>query len=207
MGCKVGKHMNKWYCKSVFNFFSFGLNSINVFNITGSFGYDAINGRCEAIPLWPDCSLARSGTPQYMDQCKRMEGVAWYRRGVHIHGGQVIYFGIVQILEYTFNPFIQLDSGSLSLPFWSQPWSFGAKHTENICKSCLHQTLMSSTTWRGLSSLSSSATASSPSLSWWWSGLPSGILAWSIRSWSLGAATTFIGKINILNNNSKLFVL
>ena len=64
---------------------------------------------------------------------------------------------------------------------------------------------MSSTTWRGLSSLSSSATASSPFLFLCWSGLPFGILAWRIRSWSLGVPTTFTGNINILNDNSIIF--
>eukprot|EP00092_Neocalanus_flemingeri_P051260 GFUD01059563.1.p1 GENE.GFUD01059563.1~~GFUD01059563.1.p1 ORF type:complete len:269 (-),score=27.38 GFUD01059563.1:111-884(-) len=75
---------------------SFFLNSINIFNITGSFGYDGVNGRCEAIPLWPDCSVSRSGTPQYLTECKKMENLVWYRRGVH--GGQIIYLGMLTIL-------------------------------------------------------------------------------------------------------------
>ena len=70
-----------YFLKKLIGIFSFALNSINIFKIYGNFGYDVINGRCEAISLWPNCSRARSGSIEYLEQCQE-EG---------LHGGQVIY--------------------------------------------------------------------------------------------------------------------
>ena len=88
MDCKVAFGQDIVLTYSFYNY-SFVLNSSNVFEIAGSFGYDKVNGRCEAIPLWPDCSLTRSGSTTYRENCRMMESMAWYNRG--LHGGQIIY--------------------------------------------------------------------------------------------------------------------